>query len=120
MMSCHSVRSCHSPLRSLKFSLVAKLNFATGVPLGVYLTSGSFPRFPTRITLFTLFGIVWPPRSTLSVLALPCRSISEWAHNLALEKKELPPRGNGLRLELSYKPARAVGGQKNAAPLFLR
>src|ERR1700731_4522249 len=56
-MLCHSVRSCHSPALSLKRSLVARLNLATGTPLGVNLTSGSFPRFPTRITLFTLFAI---------------------------------------------------------------
>jgi hypothetical protein len=30
---------------------------ATGVPLGEYFTSGSFPTFPTRITLFTLLGM---------------------------------------------------------------
>src|SRR5258705_9189587 len=51
---CHSVRSCHSPLLSLKRSFVAKAILATGVPLGVYLTSGSLPRLPIRITLFTL------------------------------------------------------------------
>src|SRR5215467_1964248 len=56
-MLCHSVRSCHSPALSLYRSLVARLNFATGTPLGVYLTSGSLPRFPTRITLFTLFAM---------------------------------------------------------------
>src|ERR1700704_7058072 len=52
---CHSVRSCHSPLLSLKRSLVASVILATGVPLGVYLTSGSLPRLPMRITLLTLF-----------------------------------------------------------------
>src|SRR5882724_4812256 len=56
-MLCHSVRSCHSPALSLKRSLVAMLNFATGTPLGVYLTSGSLPRFPTRMTLLTLFAM---------------------------------------------------------------
>src|SRR5580765_2153689 len=56
-MLCHSVRSCHSSLRSLYFSLVARLNLATGVPLGVYFTSGSLPTFPTRITLFTLLAM---------------------------------------------------------------
>src|SRR5258707_8250244 len=56
-MLCHSVRSCHSSLRSLYFSLVARLNLATGVPLGEYFTSGSLPTFPTRITLFTLLGM---------------------------------------------------------------
>src|SRR6266705_5224295 len=53
---CHSVRSCHSPLLSLKRSLVASVILATGVPLGVYLTSGSLPRLPMRITLLTLFA----------------------------------------------------------------
>src|ERR1700736_5957009 len=52
---CHSVRSCHSPLLSLKRSLVASVILATGVPLGVYLTSGSLPRLPMRITLLMLF-----------------------------------------------------------------
>src|SRR5215472_8802402 len=56
-MLCHSVRSCHSPALSLYRSLVARLNLATGTPLGVNLTSGSLPRFPTRITLFTLFAM---------------------------------------------------------------
>ena len=32
--------------------------FAIGVPLGVYFTSGFLPTFPTRITLFTLLGIL--------------------------------------------------------------
>src|SRR6266478_2120533 len=54
-MLCHSVRSCHWPSLSLKRSLVASENFATGLPCGVYLISGSLPRFPTRMTLFTLF-----------------------------------------------------------------
>src|SRR6476469_7405491 len=57
-MLCHSVRSCHSSLRSLYFSLVARLILATGVPLGEYFTSGSLPTFPTRITLFTLLDIL--------------------------------------------------------------
>src|SRR6266850_1540190 len=54
-MLCHSVRSCHWPSLSLNRSLVASENFATGLPCGVYLISGSLPRFPTRMTLFTLF-----------------------------------------------------------------
>src|SRR5579864_4484701 len=60
-MLCHSVRSCHSSLRSLYLSLVARLNLAIGVPLGEYFTSGSLPTFPTRITLFTLLGIFATP-----------------------------------------------------------
>src|SRR5205823_1676455 len=43
------------PSVSLYRSLVARVSFATGVPLGVYFTSGSFPRFPMRMTLITLF-----------------------------------------------------------------
>src|SRR5437763_13640329 len=67
---CHSVRSCHSPPLSLKRSFVARVSFATAAPLGVYFTSGSFPKFPRRITLLTLFmislllplcGKAWPP-----------------------------------------------------------
>src|SRR5579864_9446924 len=60
-MLCHSVRSCHSSFRSLNLSLVARLKLATGLPLCEYLTSGSLPTFPTRMTLFTLFGISLPP-----------------------------------------------------------
>src|SRR5258708_34198619 len=54
-MLCHSVRYCQLPSLSLNRSLVAKLNLATGVPWGVYLTSGSLPRRPRRMTLLTLF-----------------------------------------------------------------
>src|SRR5208337_3516471 len=36
----------------------ARENFATGLPWGVYLISGSLPRFPTRMTLFTLFPLM--------------------------------------------------------------
>src|ERR1700722_2536016 len=42
--------SCHSSFRSLSLSLVERLKFATGAPLCEYLTSGSLPTFPTRIT----------------------------------------------------------------------
>src|SRR5208282_2168798 len=52
---CHSVRSCHWPSLPLKRSLVANVIFATGVPCGVNFTSGSLPRFPIKMTLFTLF-----------------------------------------------------------------
>src|SRR5579863_5662233 len=54
-MLCHSVRSCHWPSLSLKRSLVAIENLATGMPPWVYFTSGSLPRFPIRMTLLTLF-----------------------------------------------------------------
>ena len=38
----------------VQFSVVAMLKLATDCPPGVYLTSASRPRLPTRITLFTL------------------------------------------------------------------
>src|ERR1700693_5981194 len=63
---CHSVRSCHSPPLSLNRSLVARVSFATGVPLGVYFTSGSLPRFPIRITLLTLLGMSAAPSAPCS------------------------------------------------------
>src|SRR3954471_4322027 len=51
---CHSVRSCFWPALSVQASLVATVKFATAAPLGVYLTSGSRPRLPIRMTLLTL------------------------------------------------------------------
>ena len=51
---CHSVRSCCSPVfLSFQLSLVAIEMLATALPFGIYRTSGSFPTFPTRITLLT-------------------------------------------------------------------
>ena len=58
---CHSVWSCQFPSLSFLRSLVAKLNFATAMPPGVYFTSGSFPRLPTRMTLFTPRAMVFVP-----------------------------------------------------------
>src|SRR6267143_6892443 len=51
---CHSVRSCFWPDLSVHASFVATVKFATACPLGVYRTSGSRPRLPTRMTLLTL------------------------------------------------------------------
>src|SRR6266853_5107400 len=51
---CHSVRSCFWPALSVHASLVATVKFATACPPGVYRTSGSRPRLPTRMTLLTL------------------------------------------------------------------
>src|ERR1700704_3252324 len=50
----HSVRSCFWPALSVHASLVATVKFATACPPGVYRTSGSRPRLPTRMTLLTL------------------------------------------------------------------
>src|SRR3982751_5467420 len=50
---CHSVRSWRLPSRSFQFSDVATRRLTTSTPLGMERDSGSAPRLPTRITLFT-------------------------------------------------------------------
>src|SRR5450432_4939076 len=74
-MLCHSVRSCHSPPLSLNLSLVAGLNLTTGTPEGVYLISGSVPRFPIRITLLMLFAIFF------FLFPLPVHQSPDWEHS---------------------------------------
>src|SRR5262245_38969946 len=55
---CHSVFSLRSPVAlSRQVSEVATLRLAIGRPSWVRRISGSLPRFPTRITLFTLPAI---------------------------------------------------------------
>src|SRR5690349_667702 len=51
---CHSVFSCRCPLWSFQVRLVAREKVATRLPPVVERTSGSFPRFPIRVTLFKL------------------------------------------------------------------
>src|ERR1044071_1661159 len=51
---CHSVFSCFDPPASFHERLVASENVATRLPPVVDRTSGSFPRFPIRVTLFKL------------------------------------------------------------------
>src|SRR6266849_10206528 len=55
---CHSVRFWRSPLRSLKDSSVAREKLQTAWPPPVYRVSGSRPKRPTRITLFTDIGFL--------------------------------------------------------------
>ena len=50
---CHSVCETNLPERSLKVSVVANGNFATPIFPSRNYTSGSFPRLPMSITLFT-------------------------------------------------------------------
>jgi len=51
---CHSVFSCFSPEPlSFHVSVVAMEMFVTAPPSGMYRVSGSRPRLPTRMTLFT-------------------------------------------------------------------
>src|SRR5206468_5033333 len=80
---CHSVFSLRSPVAlSRQLSEVATLRLAIGRPSWVRRISGSLPRFPTRITLFTLPAIAalhapnhWPNRAGASQrrLAAPVR-----------------------------------------------
>src|SRR6201992_1920093 len=59
---CHSVFSLRSPVAlSRQFSDVAMDRLAIGRPSWVRRISGSLPRFPTRITLFTLPAIALSP-----------------------------------------------------------
>src|SRR6478672_2275876 len=51
---CHSVFSCFEPAVSFQVRLVAREKVATRFPPVVERTSGSFPRFPIRVTLFKL------------------------------------------------------------------
>src|SRR5215213_8799014 len=51
---CHSVFSCFSPALSFHWRLVAMDNVATRDPFVVLRTSGSAPRFPTKMALFIL------------------------------------------------------------------
>src|SRR4030095_9577705 len=60
---------------SREYSLVARENLATALPLGIYLSSGSLPKKPARMILFIqrepprgivgfrlIFATVWRPR----------------------------------------------------------
>jgi hypothetical protein len=63
---CHSVRSRFSPVsRSFQFSEVAIRRLQTLPPFWNVRTSGSRPRLPIRITLFTL-----PAMAGTSLLAI--------------------------------------------------
>src|SRR2546421_4296005 len=53
-MRCHSVSSFFSPLvLSVHWNEVASDTLVIAAPSGMYLVSGSRPRLPTRMTLFT-------------------------------------------------------------------
>src|SRR5271167_1259892 len=82
-MLCHSVRSCHWPSLSLKRSLVASENLATGMPPWVYFTSGSLPRFPIRMTLLTLFPAMSAAPSAPGRDARTDDEIRGWTPNIS-------------------------------------
>src|ERR687897_315700 len=95
---CHSVFSLRSPVPlSFQLSEVAIRRFTTGSPEFRRRTSGSRPRFPTNITLFTLPAIGATPHSHEAVLgpqrprgkqrlgcAQDCPQLSGQAQSLAL------------------------------------
>src|SRR5918998_5255105 len=62
---CHSVFSWRVPLASFHERLVASENVATRLPPVVERTSGSFPRFPIKLTLFRLRLTVPPGERVL-------------------------------------------------------
>src|SRR3712207_9397125 len=87
---CHSVFSCLAPLASFQERLVASENVATRLPPVVERTSGSFPRFPIKLTLFKLRLTVPPgervvPRrarchpAVVVAQAFPCRPFTSGA-----------------------------------------
>ena len=53
IMLCHSVRFCILPSLSLYDSDVANENFASVNPSSKVLSSGSLPKFPMSVTLFS-------------------------------------------------------------------
>src|SRR4029450_2988361 len=59
MILCHSVLSCRLPSASVHTSDVAMGKRATARPVEVKRTSGSFPRLPIKIALFTDIRASW-------------------------------------------------------------
>src|SRR5581483_1301144 len=75
---CHSVRSTFSP-ESLSFqaSEVAREIFATACPCGLYRISGSFPTYPTIMTLLIPLAMA-PPLKRNNPPEAPHRPWREW------------------------------------------
>src|ERR671914_626892 len=69
---CHSVFSWRAPLASFHERLVASENVATRFPPVVERTSGSFPRFPIKLTLFRL-RLTLPPGERVVPRRARCR-----------------------------------------------
>src|SRR6201996_3985037 len=80
---CHSVFSLRSPVPlSRHVSDVAMLRLAIGRPSWVRRISGSLPRLPTRITLFTLPAITTLPRFKSSRTSLHAGRSTELVHHI--------------------------------------
>src|SRR5262249_28845109 len=110
---CHSVFSRRSPVAlSRQVSEVATLKLAIGRPSCVRLISGSLPRLPTRITLFTL------PAMTLSC-SLPASVLCTLIPSPGLRRRFLlrhhafPQRRHRARLGKMF----SVCSSTNARPL---
>src|ERR687886_35917 len=56
----HSVASCAWPSASFQRARVATLNVVRAVPVAVYVTSGSCPRWPMSWTRFTSCMVIPP------------------------------------------------------------
>ena len=75
---CHSVFSLRSPVfLSRQFSDVATDRLTTLLPLGSVRTSGSAPRLPTRMTLFTLPAMAQSFRSYAASLERAARILAD-------------------------------------------
>src|SRR5450631_3535695 len=71
-MLCHSVRSCWAPeALSFQDSLVAIRILVTVMPLGMERVSGSAPRLPTKMTLFTPRAMTYPRKQLVHALYTP-------------------------------------------------
>src|SRR5690349_18772973 len=91
---CHSVFSLRSPVAlSRQLSEVATLKLTIGLPSCVRRTSGSLPRLPTRITLFTLPALTLSTfRGRQSRIALPRTPSAPRSHKIGHHSLSAHPR----------------------------
>src|SRR5882757_632136 len=91
---CHSVFSLRSPVPlSRQVSEVATLRLAIGRPSCVRRISGSLPRFPTRITLFTLPAIAaLHSKSYWQILASPDTTAASAAWSALISTSDIRKR----------------------------
>src|SRR5690349_13018347 len=99
---CHSVFSCRCPLWSFQVRLVAREKVATRLPPVVDRTSGSFPRFPIRVTLFKLRLTDSSWRERVHILAAHVMIQSVMVHNqfVAQHRLTLQPSSSTSHIHL--------------------
>src|SRR5689334_15871348 len=91
---CHSVFSWRFPSRSFQVSDVATRRFTTSPPFWKLRASGSCPRLPTRITLFTpAISSSSKSGSDRNPVGRPCREIGQCEQISHHEKRPLPAVG---------------------------